>query len=220
MSIQKWLSYFVPITVYQKYSKINNNLEITWQNGQLVLDSLHANFSYGSLQKVLRHGLKSIGYNHIKLLENCLILGVAGGSVIKTLIDEIQFEGHITGVEIDPETIHLGNTYFGLDKIKKLNIIIADANEFIQKNETKFDLIIIDVFEDHLMPSFLFEKEFLKNTQQALTKSGVILFNTIVINDNEQLRNDSLEKKLSKLYTTIKKLSNIEGYNELFIFKN
>jgi hypothetical protein len=42
-------------------------------------------------------------------------LGV-GGSVIKTLVDEIKFKGSITGVEIDPEIIKI--TYFKLDEIK------------------------------------------------------------------------------------------------------
>jgi spermidine synthase len=43
----------------------------------------------------------------IAVMNQILILGVGGGSVIKTLVDEIKFKGSITGVEIDPEIINM-----------------------------------------------------------------------------------------------------------------
>jgi spermidine synthase len=67
-------------------------------------------------------------------MNQILILGVGGGSVIKTLVDEIKFKGSITGVEIDPEIINIANTYFKLDEIKNLTIVIDDAFEFVLKN--------------------------------------------------------------------------------------
>jgi spermidine synthase len=45
----------------------------------------------------------------------------------KTLVDEIKFEGRITGVEIDPEIIQLANDYFKLNEIQQLEIVIDDA---------------------------------------------------------------------------------------------
>ena len=161
-NIKKFLSYIIPIKIHQKKSEINNNLEITWNNGQLVLDSKNTNFSYGSLQKVLRFGLQDIGFQKIKNFNHILVLGVAGGSVIKTLVDEIKYRGKITGIEIDGIAITLANEYFGLDKIENLEIIIGDAENFIQATTQKFDLVIIDIFQDNVMPDFLFEKPLLK----------------------------------------------------------
>ena len=217
MNIKRLLSYFVPINIHQKKSKINNNLEITWNNGQLVLDSKNTNFSYGSLQKVLRKGLQEIGFEKIIDFKNILILGVAGGSVIKTLVDEIQFKGHITGVEIDPETIKLANTYFGLKSIQNLEIIIDDAQNFIEKTNQQFDLIIIDIFEDNVMPKFLFDEIFTNNILNCLTENGRIIFNTIVATNNQQVRNESYHALIKTKFKVVKKLSNIEGNNELFI---
>ncbi|WP_395046830.1 hypothetical protein [Flavobacterium sp.] len=71
MNFKRLLSYLIPIKIDEIKSDINKNLEITWNNGQLVLDSENTNFSYGSLQKVLRFGLKKIGFeqvNHLKVL--------------------------------------------------------------------------------------------------------------------------------------------------------
>lgn len=219
MNIKKLLSYFVPINIHQKKSRINSNLEITWNNGQLVLDSKNTNFSYGSLQRVLRKGLSVIGFEQIKGFENILVLGVAGGSVIKTLVDEIKFTGKIIGVEIDPETILLANEYFGLNEIKNLEIIIDDAQNFIQTTSQKFDLIIIDIFEDNIMPDFLFENPFAGNVANSLNKQGFVLFNTIINNENQKVRNDSFIALFDSTKFTFKRLSKIEGNNELLILK-
>src|SRR5690606_33755279 len=83
LMLKKYLSYILPIKIYQKKSQISKNLEVTWNNGQLVLDSENTNYSFGSLQRILRKGLKYIGFKRIQNFENILVLGVAGGSVIK-----------------------------------------------------------------------------------------------------------------------------------------
>ena len=71
--IRKLLSYFIPITIYKKKSFVNKSIEVTWNNGELVIDSQNTNYSYGSLQRILRKGLKYIGFERIKNFENILI---------------------------------------------------------------------------------------------------------------------------------------------------
>ena len=88
--IRKLFSYFIPINVHKKNSTMSKSLEVTWNNGELVLDSKSTNYSYGSLQRILRKGLKYIGFERIRNFESILVLGVAGGSVIKTLVDEVK----------------------------------------------------------------------------------------------------------------------------------
>ena len=56
--IAKFFSYFLPINVIKRKSTISNSLEVTWNNGELVLDSKNTNYSYGSLQRILKKGLK------------------------------------------------------------------------------------------------------------------------------------------------------------------
>ena len=181
------------------------------------MDSLHTNFSYGNLQKVLRHGLNYIGFNTIRSFQNVLLLGVAGGSVVKTLVNEIDFEGTIIGVEIDPDTIQLANEYFALDTILNLTVYIEDAKVFVSKNTKAFDLIIIDIFEDNVMPEFLFENDFTNAIFQSLSQKGIVLFNTAVVTTNHEIRNDRYEKAVVLKYGQAKRLPNIEGHNELFI---
>jgi hypothetical protein len=71
---------------------VSKSIEITWTNGELVLIQKNTNYSYGSLQRILRLVVlvfKIIKMNHV------LILGVAM-ECSKTLVDEIKFEGRIT----------------------------------------------------------------------------------------------------------------------------
>ncbi len=65
--LRRLFSYFVPINIHKKNSGVSKTLEVTWNNGQLVLDSKNTNYSYGSLQRILRKGLKYIGFERIKV---------------------------------------------------------------------------------------------------------------------------------------------------------
>lgn len=216
--VQKFLSYFIPVSIKKFNSEISKSLEVTWNNGELVLDSKNTNYSYGSLQRILRKGLKYIGFERIKGFENILVLGVAGGSVIKTLVDEVKFSGKITGVEIDPKVVEIANHYFGLNKIANCKIVVDDAFEFVLKTKEKYDLIIIDVFQDTTMPNFLFEDFFINRINFLLNINGFILFNTMVINKNDEARNQSYKTRFDKNYS-LRMYPKVETHNELFTIK-
>jgi spermidine synthase len=215
--LKKLLSYLIPITIYQKKSTVSKTLEITWANGELVLDSKNTNYSYGSLQRILRKGLKSIGFETVAAMENILVLGVAGGSVIKTLTEEIHYKGKITGVEIDPEIIKIANDYFKLNEIPNLDIVIGDAFEFVLKTKDKYDLIIIDIFQDTTMPNFLFEKYFIERIGLLLKTKGFILFNTMILNEAGNIRNQEYKSAFDSKVFKIKTIPRVEQHNELIV---
>jgi spermidine synthase len=215
--LKKLLSYLIPINIYQKKSAVSKTLEITWANGELVLDSKNTNYSYGSLQRILRKGLKSIGFETIVAMEDILVLGVAGGSVIKTLTDEIQYKGKITGVEIDPEIIKIANEYFKLNEIPNLDIVIEDAYAFVLKTNAKYDLIIVDIFQDTIMPCFLFEKMFLERIGFLLKSKGFILFNTMILKESDKIRNQQYLNNFDTKAFKIKTIPRVEQQNELIV---
>lgn len=215
--LRRLLSYLIPVTIFQKKSSTSKNLEVTWNNGQLVLDSKNTNYSYGSLQRILRKGLKYIGFQRIRKMNHILILGVAGGSVIKTLVDEVQYKGKITGVEIDPEIIQLANKYFSLDQIPNLEIVIDDAFEFVLKTKAQYDFILIDIFQDTTMPNFLFEKFFMNRIGELLHPDGVILFNTMLLNEGHNLRNENYCIDFKSQSFKVHRIPRVEQHNELLV---
>ena len=218
--LKKLFSYIIPFNIFKQKSTISQTLEVTWTDGELVLDSKNTNYSYGSLQRILRKGLKFIGFERIQTMDKILVLGVAGGSVIKTLVDEIHFEGKITGVEIDKAIIQIANEYFHLNEIQNLEIVIDDAFEFVLKTKDKYDLIIIDVFQDVRMPNFLFETFFINRICYLLHSRGFILFNTMILNDKQKQLNLDFFNAFDASKFTVTKLHKIEELNELIIIES
>jgi spermidine synthase len=218
--LKKLLSYIIPSTIFKQKSAISQTLEVTWTDGELVLDSKNTNYSYGSLQRILRKGLKFIGFERIQAMDKILVLGVAGGSVIKTLVDEIHFEGKITGVEIDKAIIEIANDYFHLNEIQNLEIIIDDAFEFVLKTKDKYDLIIIDIFQDVRMPNFLFEKFFIDRICFLLKPKGCILFNTMILSDKQKQLNLDFFNAFDANKYKVNRLHKIEELNELIIIES
>nr|WP_322625807.1 fused MFS/spermidine synthase [uncultured Flavobacterium sp.] len=215
---KKLLSYFIPVNVLKRDSEISQRLEVTLNYGKLVLDSKNTNYSYGSLQRILRKGLHYIGFERIRGFKHVLVLGVAGGSVIKTLSEDIGYNGKITGVEIDAKVIELANKYFGLADVPNCNIIIEDAFEFVLKSKDKYDLIIIDIFRDTTMPNFLFEHFFMERVNALLNVNGFILFNTMTLTEKDKARNIEYREKFSKNYS-VRMYPKVEDHNELFTIK-
>ena len=217
--IQKIFSYLIPIKIFKKKSARSKTIEVTWTNGELVLDSENTNYSYGSLQRILRYGLRNIGYKAILDMDHILLLGVAGGSVVKTLVDEIEYKGKITGVEIDSEMIQIANEYFNLNQIKQLEIIIDDAFEFVLKTKEQYNLIIIDIFEDTNMPNFLFERFFSDRVCALLKDQGFVLFNTMILDEAHNIRNRKYIAEINSQLFLSKMLPRIEDHNELIIIE-
>ena len=217
MLFKKLLSYLYPITLFKANSDISKTIEVTLSGGELVLDSKNANYSYGSLQRVLRLGLKRIGFSNILKMDNILVLGVAGGSVIKTLTQEIEYKGKITGVEIDQYIIDIANRYFKLDQIKNLNLVIDDAFEFVLKTREKYDLIIIDIFQDTKMPNFLYEEFFKDRILFLLKEKGFILFNTMILDKESEAKNKEYVTYYKCKVKSVEVVSNVENFNEIII---
>ena len=179
--MKKFLSYFWP-TTRRFSSEINGTLEVTYINGKKVLDSENANYSYGSLLKILEFGLKKVDF---KSVENLLILGMGGGSVIHSLRNTFKYTKNIVAVEIDPEIIKLAKQEFGICNSENLQIIEGDAFEFVKTSAEKFQLIIIDLFIDLNVPPMFYGKEFCEKVSKLLDESGSIIFNVGINLENE-----------------------------------
>jgi hypothetical protein len=73
-----------------------------------------------------------------------LILGVAGGSAAR-VVRAIAPDAHIVGVELFQDVIDAAREHFDLDSLK-LEMVIADALDFLREDKRHFDLILEDVF--------------------------------------------------------------------------
>jgi spermidine synthase len=116
--------------------------------------------------------------------------------------------------------IEIANTYFNLDNIPNLEIIIDDASKYVLKTNIKYDLIIIDVFQDTKMPGFLFEFFFITQICFLLKSKGVILFNTMVLNGQQKQFNADYIKNFNAKKFTVSKINKIDETNELILIES
>lgn len=171
--MKRLTSYLYPITKKIE-SDINGTLEITWYNGKKHLNTKNANYSYGSLQRILKFGLEKIDLSKV---HSVLLLGLGGGSVIQTLRRDFNYQEHMTAIEIDPVIIQIAKDEFKLQNNEQLDIICSDAIQYIEKTQATFDLIIIDLFIDTQVPQQFLELPFWETLLKRKSTSGAILFN-------------------------------------------
>lgn len=155
-------------------SRFNGKLEITIRNGKKVLDTDNTNYSYGTVQEVWKKTLRKIKIADFKTV---LLLGLGGGSVIDLLRNQYGFEGRITAVEIDPVIIEVADKEFDIRSTRDTSILCDDAFRFVASNRRKFDLILVDIFLDRIMPENAMSQDFWDDLQKRLSAGGLIVFN-------------------------------------------
>lgn len=217
--LKKLISYLTPVPLEVIPSNVSQQLELTLYNGKLLLDTKRTNYSYGNLQKVLRNGLLKIGKDKINQMHQILVLGVAGGSVVRTLTDEFNFNNKIIGIEIDPVVIKIAEKYFKINDVSNFEMHLADANQYVNETNLLFDLIIIDIFEDCFMPDFLYSETFISNTKRILKPHGYILFNSIILNKTSEEKNKNYIRNFNENKFKIRSFPSINDKNELILIK-
>ena len=219
MSILKnYFSYLnvIPERTYQ--STYNGVLEINWLNGKKILDTKNTNYSYGNLGKVLQKGLKSVTTDFRSEETSILILGLGGGDVVNQLRNNFKSHATITAVEIDPVIIEIALKEFDIIPNSKLEIVNNDANVFLKYTKERYNLIVVDLFNDVTIPDFVFQPEFIKSVYNVLDLNGSIIFNTFILSDVHKVRNKKFVENL-KRYFSIEEFANLYGHNHLIITK-
>ncbi|WP_418638138.1 spermidine synthase [Winogradskyella sp.] len=196
--MKRLFSYIYPVTktITSMYS---GELEITWYNGKKHLNSANANYSYGSLQRILKYGLEQIKISDVNSI---LVLGMGGGSVIKTLRKDFNYTHNIEAVELDPVIIDIANTEFGITENQYLKIHCADAFSFLESNTKSFDLIIIDLYIDLSVPDKFLNTEFWDHVLKSKSSKGSLLFNASV----KETDSNNIEALVSYLKTKVYKV--------------
>ena len=212
--MKKFLSYLWPDT--KRFSSaINGILEVTYINGKKVLDTENANYSYGSLQEILEFGLTKVD---LKSVENVLLLGMGGGSIIQSLRETFEYEKNLVAIEIDPKIIQIAKEEFGITESENQTIIEEDAFQYVKNATDSFQLIIIDLFIDTEVPEIFFEKEFCQNVAQRMAKNGFLIFNIGINLIKDSNKSKSVIAHFGKDFD-FKIHPNVNGTNHLLIGK-
>lgn len=211
--MRRLFSYIWPIT-RKVESKFNGILEVTWVNGKKVLDTKNANYSYGTLQRILEIGLSKVD---LKRVESILLLGLGGGSIVASLLNKKKFKGTIVGVEIDEVVIEIAEKEFQIGSMEHLEIVHGDAMNYVLQSERQFQLVIVDLFIDNAVPAQFYSKEFCDGLRRIIAENGFLLFNLGLNSVRNKECNRVIQYFQDHPYFTSSLLKNVEGYNLILI---
>lgn len=191
------LSYFIDIQIEYTLSEFNEDLYIFLSDGRFQLRTNKAIYSFEDKYINFYKTFKSLDWEKMNI-EKVLLLGLGLGAIPQMLEKNFdkQFEYHI--VEIDEEIINLAQKYT-LNELKSPTYVYEmDAEIFIDITEEKFDLIIVDIFIDNVVPKKFESSDFLEKLKYLLYDNGIILFNRLNSDTENFLSNTKYFEKIFK----------------------
>lgn len=109
--------------------------------------------------------------------QNILVIGGGDGGVLKEILRYPVKK--VCLVEIDGQVIDVAKKYFPwlspALKDERVELVISDGSEFIQKSRKKFDVVIVDSSEPVGPSLTLHAKDFYEGLKSRLTKGGIVL---------------------------------------------
>jgi spermidine synthase len=108
-----------------------------------------------------------------------LQVGLGAGSVTKFL-HRNRPAAKLTVVEIDPGVVAAARLHFRLpDEAHNLRIVIADAADYVAAKDARYDLIVVDGFDEQGRPGMLDTEPFYANCRLRLTHAGMLSVNLL-----------------------------------------
>ncbi len=131
-----------------------------------------------------------------------LILGMGTGTYA-TQCDRYFKNINVEGVEIDDKITDLAHTYFELnDNIK---VTTYDGRAYLNglSDEEKYDVIMVDAYQDITIPFQMSSVEFFSLVKKHLIDDGVMVVNMNMKSDGENGINEYLADTIAKVFSSI-----------------
>ncbi len=109
--------------------------------------------------------------------EQVAIIGLAGGTLSRELNYFFGDEIHVDGIEIDKTVIEIATEYFELEQ-PNMTIHNQDGHMFLKYTDNKYDLIVIDAYQNQLyIPWTMTTQEFWETVKDSLNEGGIVGIN-------------------------------------------
>lgn len=110
--------------------------------------------------------------------DTILILG-GGAFTLPDYLANQYPESTIDVVEIDPQLPAIARKYFGYRGTPNIHISTQDARSYLNTNVRKYDIIIVDVYNETAIPFALTTAQYVQRLRGSLQPSGMVLANII-----------------------------------------
>lgn len=128
---------------------------------------------------------------------NTLILGMGTGT-FATQCERYFDNMNMEGVEIDEKITALAEQYFELPKDVK--VTTYDGRAYLNAVDKKYDLIMVDAYQDITIPFQMSSVEFFDMVKEHLTEDGVMVVNMNMRGEEEGSINQYLSDTISNVF--------------------
>lgn len=170
-------SLFWPVTLDKLKSKFNGEIFINEFLGRKYIDVGGLMQSGRIIDDLFKKGFKKLGITANKEIKKILLLGLGGGTIVKTL-QKLFPCSKITAIDIDPVMVEVAQRFFSLDT-NDITLKIGDVFDPRLEFGKDYDFIIIDIFRGYQIPGELGDKKFLEKLKSSLAKNGYVIFNRL-----------------------------------------
>ena len=121
----------------------------------------------------------------------------------------------VEGVEIDGKITELAKEYFALSP--EVKVTTYDGRAFLNAVDTKYDVIMVDAYQDITIPFQMSSVEFFKLVRDHLTDGGVMVVNMNMKGDREDSIHRYLSDTISSVFPWVRTVDVVGSTNqELF----
>ena len=131
---------------------------------------------------------------------NVLILGMGTGTYA-TQCKKYYGDMNLEGVEIDEKITELSRKYFSLPE--EVKVTTYDGRAFLNAVDEKYDVIMVDAYQDITIPFQMSSVEFFTLVKEHLTENGVMVVNMNMRGSGEGNINQYLSDTIASVFSTV-----------------
>lgn len=129
--------------------------------------------------------------------DSALILGMGTGTYARELRKYCP-NMKVTGVEIDQKITQLAGKYFG--EPADIDVATYDGRAWLAASHEKFDVIMVDAYQDITIPFQMSSREFFTMVRKHLAPGGVMVVNMNMISDGQGSINEALTDTIAAVF--------------------
>lgn len=126
-----------------------------------------------------------------------LVLGNGTGTYASQCANYFS-TAQLEGVEIDQKITNLAEEYFSLPSQQQ--VFTYDGRAYLQTVDKKYDVILVDAYQDITIPFQMSSMEFFKLVQEHLTETGILCVNMNLRSGDEDGINTYLTDTISAVF--------------------
>lgn len=129
-----------------------------------------------------------------------LVLGMGTGTFAKQC-QKYFSQASIEGVEIDQKITDLARQHFELPM--SIPVTTYDGRAFLQSIDKKYDVIMVDAYQDITIPFYMSSQEFFTLVHNHLTENGIMVVNMNIHSDGDNSINQYLSDTIASVFPTV-----------------